>query len=162
MESLRTSNLSLLAIPTYYILSNLPHAYALNVATKGQPLEWDNRCPRSTKLKADLQSKLSEEQFARYERAEACSANLYENLPLFASAIIVGNMAGLKKDGWAGLNAFVGAYLGLRAAYAVAYIGIGDNKLSYLRSGLWVASFSLCFRVFGEAARVLGSKGVSL
>lgn len=162
MDTLKTSNLSLLAIPAYYLLSNIPHGYALNVATNGRPLEWDNRCPRSTKLKAELQSKLSEEQYARYERAEACSANLYENLPLFASAVIVGNMVGLKKEGWGGLNAFVGAYLGLRAAYTLAYIGIGDNKMSYIRTGLWVASFSLCFRVFRLAARALGTKGVSL
>jgi uncharacterized MAPEG superfamily protein len=160
MDMLKTSNLSLLAIPAYYVLSVLPHAYALTVATKGHPEQWDNTCPRSVTLKEKIKSQLSPAEYARYERAEACSANLYENLPLFASAIIVGNMAGLKREGWEGLNGFAGAYLGLRIAYTLAYIGIGSSAPSYIRSGLWVASFSLCFRVFAQAAKVLGVKGI--
>lgn len=162
MNNLKTSNLSILAIPTYYLLALFPHAYALNVATGGKPTKWDNRCPRSTTLKAQLKETLSESDFARYERSEACSANLYENLPLFASAVILGNMAGLKKEGWNGLNAFAGMYLGVRAIYTLAYIGIDHNKLSALRTGLWTASWVLCFRIFGQAAKALGSKSVSL
>ena len=159
MDTLKASNLSLLAIPAYYVLSFLPHAYALNIATKGHPEKWDNTCPRSTTLKEKIKSQLSPAEFARYERAEACSANLYENLPLFASAIIVGNMAGLNREGWEGLNTFAAAYLGVRAIYVLAYIGIGSSAPSYIRSGLWGASIALCFRVFVQASKVLGVKG---
>lgn len=155
MDMLKTSNLSLLAVPAYYLLSVVPHAYALNVATKGRPEKWDNTCPRSATLKEKIKSQLSEAEYARYERAEACSANLFENLSLFASAVIVGNMAGLKN-----LNTFVGAYLGLRIVYAFAYIGISSSSASYIRSALWVASFSLCFRVFAQASKVFGIKGI--
>lgn len=161
METLKTSNLSILAIPAYYILSFLPHAYGVNVATRGKTSEWENRSPRSKSLKERLQSTLTTEEYRRYERAEASSANLYENMPLFASAVIVGNMAGLKQEGLSGMNGFAAAYLGLRAAYALAYIGIDDNSLSYIRSGLWVASWSLCFRVFVLAAKVLANKGAT-
>jgi len=121
MNTLKPSNLSILAIPTYFVLAFFPHVYALDVATSGKPTQWDYSNPRSATLKAHLKETLSESDFARYERSKACSDNLYENLPLFASAVIVGNMAGLKKEGWGGLNAFAGMYLGLRAIYALAY-----------------------------------------
>lgn len=72
---LNTHNLSILAIPAYYVLSVLPHSYALNVATGGQITKWDNRNPRSSTLKSKLKDRLSAEEFAKYERLEACHAN---------------------------------------------------------------------------------------
>jgi hypothetical protein len=72
---LDTHNLSILAIPAYYILSLLPHGYALNVATQGQLIKWDNRNPRSSDLKAKLKERLPAKEFAKYERLEACHAN---------------------------------------------------------------------------------------
>jgi hypothetical protein len=68
-------NLSILAIPTYYILSVLPHSYAISVATQGQVSKWDNRNPRSSDLKAKLKERLPRKTFAQYERLEACHAN---------------------------------------------------------------------------------------
>jgi uncharacterized MAPEG superfamily protein len=157
MNILKTSNLSILGIPAYFLLAFFPHVYALNVATGGEPMKWEYSNPRSISLKAHLKERLSDSDFACYERSKACSANLYENMPLFASAVIVGNMAGLKKEGWGGLNAFVGMYLGVRAIYALAYIGISNNKLSPLRTWLWTASWALCFRIFWQAAKNMGS-----
>jgi hypothetical protein len=40
----------------------------------------DNRNPRSSDLKAKVKDRLSPEEFAKYERAEACHANGMENL----------------------------------------------------------------------------------
>jgi hypothetical protein len=76
-----TYNPSILAIPALHILSILPHGLALQVATGGKLLQWDNRNPRSTAMKGKLRERLSEEDYALYERAEACSANGLENLP---------------------------------------------------------------------------------
>lgn len=72
---LDTYNPSILAIPTYYVLSVLPHSYALNVATQGELSKWDNRNPRSSTMKAKLKERLPAEIFAKYERLEACHAN---------------------------------------------------------------------------------------
>jgi hypothetical protein len=72
---LDTHNLSILAIPAYYILSVLPHSYALNVATQGQLGKWDNRNPRSSVMKGKLKERLPAEEFDKYERLEACHAN---------------------------------------------------------------------------------------
>lgn len=60
--------------------------------------------PSLNNPKAHLKETLSESEFARYERSEACSANIYEDPPLFVSAVIAGNMAGLKKEGSNGSN----------------------------------------------------------
>jgi hypothetical protein len=78
---LDTHNLSILAIPAYYILSVLPHSYALSVATQGNLSKWDNRNPRSSELKAKLKERLPAEEFAKYERLEACHANGMEVSP---------------------------------------------------------------------------------
>ncbi|KAF2182214.1 hypothetical protein K469DRAFT_712825 [Zopfia rhizophila CBS 207.26] len=148
---------SILAIPAYYILSVFPHSYALNIATNGKVLKWDNRNPRSTTLKSRLKDKLDAETFAQYERAEACHANGMENLPLFAAAIILGNMVGLKKEGFGGMTGFAGTFLAVRLAYTAVYLTHKTQGPTVLRSGLWVAGVGLCFRVLFKAARALGA-----
>jgi hypothetical protein len=87
---LDTHNLSILAIPAYYILSVLPHSYALSVATQGNLSKWDNRNPRSSELKAKLKERLPAEEFAKYERLEACHANGMEVRRIFHATIIDG------------------------------------------------------------------------
>ncbi|KAF2786020.1 hypothetical protein K505DRAFT_330634 [Melanomma pulvis-pyrius CBS 109.77] len=151
-----TYNPSIAAIPVYYILSVIPHSYALHVATQGKPTEWDNRNPRSSDLKAKLKERLPADRFALYERAEACHANGMENLPLFASAVVLGNMAGLKKDGLSGMTGFAGIYLAIRLAYTAIYLNTNTQGPTVLRSALWVAGFSTCFRIIFKAAKALG------
>ncbi|KAL1791970.1 hypothetical protein ACET3X_009721 [Alternaria dauci] len=68
-------NASVLAIPAYFMLSFLPHALAVNVATVGNVLTWDNRNPRSSDVKAQLKQRLPAASYAKYERMEACHAN---------------------------------------------------------------------------------------
>jgi len=153
---LDTYNPSILAIPAYYILSVLPHSYAISIATQGKPLTWDNRNPRSSSLKAQLKETLDADTYAYYERAEACHANGMENLPLFASAVILGNMAGLKRDGIHGLTGFAGLFLAIRIAYTAVYLGTKTNGPTMVRSTLWATGSVLCVRVMLEAARALG------
>ncbi|KAF2196541.1 hypothetical protein GQ43DRAFT_445013 [Delitschia confertaspora ATCC 74209] len=151
-------NPSILAIPAYYVLSLLPHMYAVHTATAGHPTKFDNRNPRSSTLKSSLKGTLDAETYAKYERAESAHANGMENLPLFATAVILGNMAGFKKDGIGGLTGFAGAVLAVRAAYTVVYIGNKTQGLSVLRSSLWAVGTGLCLRVIVKAAKALGSR----
>ncbi|KAF1840799.1 uncharacterized protein K460DRAFT_321303 [Cucurbitaria berberidis CBS 394.84] len=152
-----TYNPSILAIPAYYMLSVLPHGYAINVATQGKLNAWDNRNPRSTDLKASLKQRLPAETFAKYERLEACHANGMENLPLFASAVILGNMAGLKKQD---LTAFVGTFLAIRIAYTAVYATNQTQGLALIRTGIFNAGVLLCLRTIIQAARALGGTRV--
>ncbi|KAF1835483.1 hypothetical protein BDW02DRAFT_284097 [Decorospora gaudefroyi] len=148
-------NVSVLAIPAYFILSVLPHGLAVFVATQGKFGTWDNRNPRSSDMKAQLKQRLPAKEYAKYERMEACHANGMENLPLFIAAVVLGNMAGLKQDD---LTAFVTAFLAIRVCYTVAYIMTSSQAPTLLRSGLWVAGFSLCFKVIIGAAAAMGSQ----
>ena len=151
-----TYNLSILAIPAYHILSVLPHSYALSIATQGQLTRWDNRNPRSTTMKAKLKERLDADTYAKYERLEACHANGMENLPLFATTILLGNLAGLKKSGLHGMTGFAASYLALRVVYTLVFIANRTQGLSLARSGLWATSVALCFRVMFKAAEALG------
>ncbi|CAO2650397.1 Nn.00g016890.m01.CDS01 [Neocucurbitaria sp. VM-36] len=154
---LETYNPSILAIPAYYILSVFPHGYALNIATQGKLGTWDNRNPRSTDLKAKLKERLPTETFAKYERLEACHANGMENLPLFASAVVLGNLAGLKKGE---LTTFVASFLAIRIAYTAVYATHQTQGPTLIRTGLWNAGVLLCFRTIIKAARALGGTRV--
>jgi uncharacterized MAPEG superfamily protein len=151
-----TYNPSILAIPAYYILSVAPHSYALTVATQGKLENFDNRNPRSSDLKAKLKQRLPAETFARYERAEACHANGMENMPLFTAAVILGNLAALKKEGLDGMTGFASTFLAIRLAYTAVYLNTNTQGPTLLRSGLWAAGFGLCFRVLFKAAKALG------
>lgn len=143
---------SVLAIPAYFILSTLPHSYAIHIATNGQPLKWDNRNPRATGIRKNLQERLPKETYEKWERCEAASANGMENLPLFASAIILAKVAGLDKGE---TNTFAGTYLAVRALYFLNYIMTKRNEYTYIRSGLWATSVALCVRTMMQAARAL-------
>jgi uncharacterized MAPEG superfamily protein len=155
MDFFKTHNLTILAIPAYYAMAVAPHAVAISIAQKNDKKTWDNCNPRGSSLKSKIQSTLTPEEFAKYERAEAAQANALENLPLFASAIIVANLAGLKRAGLGGVEGFVGMWFLVRAAHSASYILTTERKTSFIRSGLWVTGVVLCARVFTKAARVL-------
>ena len=148
-------NLSVLAIPAYIALALLPHSYALNVATRGDLLKWDNRNPRSTTMKASLKERLDAETYAKYERLEACHANWMENLPIFGFAVVLGNMAGLKREGIGGLNGFVATFLAIRAIYTVIYVNNTTQGTTVLRSGLFFTGLGLCFSTIIRSAKAL-------
>ncbi|EON61253.1 hypothetical protein W97_00466 [Coniosporium apollinis CBS 100218] len=151
--SLLDSNLSVLAIPAYYILSMVPHAYGLTVASGGNPSKFDNRNPRNQGSK--YAETLDKQTYARWERCEAAHQNSMENMPLFASAVILGNMAGLKREGLDGMNGFAGAFLAIRALYAFVYINNNTQGTSYIRSALWGTGMAMCVRVMVKAAKAM-------
>jgi len=69
-----------------------PHFYAaLGIAPRGA--KFDNANPRSA-VKT-LEEKLSESDFKQYQRAEAAQQNGFENIGLFASAVLAANYARL-------------------------------------------------------------------
>ncbi|CAN9157975.1 unnamed protein product [Alternaria sp. RS040] len=148
-------NTSILAIPAYVILTFLPHVLAINVATLGNLLAWDNRNPRSSDLKAQLKQRLPAVTYAKYERMEACHANRMENLPLFIGAVVLGNMAGLAQSELAEFGAWC---LAVRIAYTVAYITTSTQAPTLIRSSLWIAGVSLCFRTIIQAAGAMAAE----
>lgn len=77
-----------------------------------------------------------------------------ENLPLYAAAVILGNMAKLDSTY---LNGFTVAYLASRVGYTYCYINIADRKKSFARTGIWAVGMVLCLTTIVKAANVFAS-----
>jgi len=88
------TNYSLYCVPAAWVLSILPHFYAASVAGRGG--KFDNTNPRNAAK--NLESKLTKSDFGRYQRAEAAQQNGFENIALFATAVLVANQAKLPID----------------------------------------------------------------
>lgn len=150
-------NLSILAIPAYHALALLPHAAAIHIVSGGGKLAaYDNRNPRSTSFKQGALKRLSPQQYATWERLEACHANAFENQAYFYAAILAGNLAGLHKiEGSDGLSYSAGLFLAIRAAYTLVY-ALNDNQAkSAVRSLLYFASLGVLVKIFWQSAKAL-------
>lgn len=92
------TNYSLYCVPAAWVLSILPHFYAASVAGRGG--KFDNTNPNTNPRNAakNLESKLTKSDFGRYQRAEAAQQNGFENIALFATAVLVANQAKLPID----------------------------------------------------------------
>ena len=85
-----TSNYSIYAIPAFYILSLGPLPYSSTL------IKLDVVNPRGTSFSEARKKRLDKATLARFERARSAHLNALENLPLFASAVICANIAGLE------------------------------------------------------------------
>ncbi|KAF2183601.1 hypothetical protein K469DRAFT_710409 [Zopfia rhizophila CBS 207.26] len=149
-------NLSILCLPAYHLLAMAPHAYAVSLGARAfENNQWDNRNPRSSTLKSTLQQRLSADIYARYERAEACSANGFENLPLFAAAIVLGNIARLGDDF---MNMFALSVLVVRSVYSVVYVRGVNQGWAWARSLFWGVFVGLCWNVLIKASKSMAGK----
>ncbi|KAH8654635.1 hypothetical protein BGZ60DRAFT_157765 [Tricladium varicosporioides] len=147
-------NFSFYSIPAYWVLSLIPHSYAISVITKANGGKWSNVSPRSTTWDGHLRKTIPADIYARYERSEAASKNGFENLPIFVGAVLAGNLA---KLGAREMNVFVGSYLALRVLYTLCYVNISKNWLSYARSVAWITGTLLCMRIFVKAGLALNA-----
>jgi uncharacterized MAPEG superfamily protein len=146
------TNLSLFAVPAYWILCLVPHNYAIGIMRKANNGMWDNTSPRSSNWDAKLKKSVPAEIFAKYERAEAAQKNSFENFPIFVGAILAGNLA---KLGSPLLNSFVGAYLGMRVLHTIVYVSVSSNKYSFFRTAIWGISTLMCMGVYVKSGLAL-------
>src|SRR5437762_10852184 len=93
--SITTTNYSIYMIPAYYLLAQLPHSLAISTIRSANNGRWDNTNPRSTQWIDTLAKSVPAAVFAKYERCEAAHKNLMENMALFTTAVVLGNIAGL-------------------------------------------------------------------
>lgn len=76
-------------------------------------------------------------------------------MPLFASAVVLGNLAGLEQSE---LTTFVASFLAVRVAYTAVYVTHTTQGPTAARSVLWVAGVSLCFRTIIQAAAAMRNR----
>jgi uncharacterized MAPEG superfamily protein len=86
----------------------------------------------------------------RLLRAEACTANGFEALPLFAAAVTAGNSAGISAFT---MNVLSISWLVSRAVYTYVYIWYqGTEKLALgqapLRFKVWTVGAIICMSMF--------------
>jgi uncharacterized MAPEG superfamily protein len=105
---------SLYAIPAAWILSIAPHFYAASLG------KFDNKNPRTYTRDTEGDQSIDKATKAKIVRAEGAQQNGFENLGLFAAAVVIGNVAKLPNET---LNTLSAAYLASRVAYNALYVG---------------------------------------
>ncbi|KAF2709521.1 hypothetical protein K504DRAFT_378827 [Pleomassaria siparia CBS 279.74] len=142
-------NLSIYAIPVYWVMALFPHFLAVCTAAN---VKWDASNPRGSNNQSTIQKSAPKHVYARFERAEAAHKNLLESAPLFIGAVVVGNTAKLEAST---LNNAVGAYLALRALYIAVYLNTTTGKYSFFRSATWATSIGVLFTILIKAGNKL-------
>ncbi|KAM3088792.1 hypothetical protein ACMFMG_000421 [Clarireedia jacksonii] len=130
-----TRNLSFYTIPAAWVLSILPHSYAITRSSN-----FDNRNPReySDNLEAD---KTIDE-----------TMNGMENMGLFAAAVVAGNVAGLPART---LNLLSGGYLVSRAVYNFVYINNTSGMMAHTRSAVYAVGIVHIMTLFVKSGNIL-------
>lgn len=117
-------NFSLLSIPAVWVLSISAHFYAVSL-TKGR---FTNASPRD--YLASISRKQNKSAIDhKYIRAEAAQQNGFENLGLYAAAIVAAHIAKLPAGH---VNSLALGYVLSRLAYNVLYIFVTSEKLGEL------------------------------
>jgi len=149
------ANYSVFALPAYYIISTLPHTFAITLIYKANNGKWDNSNPHSSNWKSKIQQSVPADVFAKYERAEAAHRNGMENLALFTGAIVLGNLAELPAST---LNIFAAATLCLRVVYQGFYIYNTDVRRSFARTGMWITFVGMCFYMIVRSGIIIAKR----
>ncbi|EME49314.1 hypothetical protein DOTSEDRAFT_163595 [Dothistroma septosporum NZE10] len=133
-----TCNFSYHAIPAAFLLGFVPHGCGLIrlvVATKNKmsiAMPRTNLDTWKGKLPPDLWNHLV--------RARGAHLNSMEVFPLFAAAVIAGNVAGVGAED---LNADSLSFLTARTLYTALYIGVKNDVLAYARTGAYAWSIGI-------------------
>ncbi|KAK2804516.1 hypothetical protein FQN50_006591 [Emmonsiellopsis sp. PD_5] len=131
-----TTNWSMHSIVGVYMLGLAPDAYYLVKMAANRQLS--NIKPREHF--ETLRTKLPAETFDKLARARGAHLNALESFPLFAAAMIAGNVAKLPASD---LNLIAAEYVGARVLYTALYMGVKSEAASYLRTGVWAWSVGL-------------------
>ena len=112
--------------------------------SKSPEKKFDNSAPRTLVPSLDSNQSLDRETKLTIVRAEAAQQNGFENVGLFAAAVVAANYA--KVDSW-WLNALSFGYLGSRVGYNVLYLnGVGGP-----RTAVFLGGVGMIFAMFIQA-----------
>ncbi|KAF1363320.1 hypothetical protein EJ07DRAFT_163193 [Lizonia empirigonia] len=139
-------NFSLYAIPAAWVLSIAPHFYAASLG------KFDNKNPRTYTRDTEGDQTIDKATKATIIRAEGAQQNGFENLGLFAAAVVIGNVAKLDNST---LNTLSAAYLASRVAYNGLYIAGTTDMMSNLRSVSFLTGVGIIWTFFIKSGNVL-------
>lgn len=142
---LSTPGLSFYAIPVAWALSLTPHLYAVKVYERASSKKFDNTQPRSLTSTIGSDQSLDKDTKNTIIRAEGAQQNGFENLGLFAAAVVAGNAVALETQY---LNVLTGAYIASRCLYNLIYLNNTTPALANIRSCVYIASSAIIFTLF--------------
>ena len=148
-------NYSFYTIPAVWLLSILPHFYAIILYSRSAHKHFDNCHPRSLTSKLEGDQSIDKATKQRIIRAEGAQQNGFENLAFFAAAVTAGNAAGLAPQT---MNILSGAYLAIRTVYNLVYINGDTQPLGGLRSTVYTAGVGLVCTIFVMAGNAMNKK----
>jgi uncharacterized MAPEG superfamily protein len=150
-----STNYSFYTIPAAWLISILPHSYAIVLYSRSSSKRFDNRHPRSLTSKLESDQTIDKATKERITRAEGAQQNGFENLGFFAAAVTAGNAAGLPART---MNILTGAYLLSRVVYNVVYINGSTGPLAGLRSAIYTTGIGLLSVIFVMAGNAINKK----
>jgi uncharacterized MAPEG superfamily protein len=143
---MNTSNYSFYAVPAAWVLSIVPHLYAISVHDSNSKAgKFDNTQPRSLTKKIESDQTLDKATKDHIIRAEGAQQNGFENIGLFAAAVVAGNIAGLP---FRTLNLLSGGYLASRIVYNLVYINNTTPAVAASRSGVYLSGVGIIMTLF--------------
>ncbi|CZT22834.1 uncharacterized protein RCC_08540 [Ramularia collo-cygni] len=131
-------NYSYQAIPAAFAFSFLPHGYYLTRLMMATKFQFSTAMPR-TNLET-WKGKLPQDVWNQLVRARGAHLNCMEVFPLFAAAMVAGNVAKLpaKDLNSAALNFFVA-----RTVYTALYITVKNDVVAFARTGAYFWSIGI-------------------
>jgi uncharacterized MAPEG superfamily protein len=149
-----TRNFSFYTIPAAWVLAIAPHVYATSLHDAKSPTQKFNPCsPRTLVPSLDSNPSLDTATKQTIIRAEAAQQNGFENIGLFAAAVVAGNVA--KVDSW-WLNTLSFGYLGSRVVYNLLYIGGAGGA----RTAAFLSGVGMVMTLFVKAGNAVRDKVV--
>ncbi|EGU11461.1 hypothetical protein RTG_02624 [Rhodotorula toruloides ATCC 204091] len=169
MSTLSAYNYSLLSVPAVWVLGISTHWHAILLSARSKEIpKFDNVAPRQFCAKVAELTKASKDA-REFLRTEAAQQNIFENIALYAAAVVVGNVARLPVSY---MNKVALGVLASRLAFVVSaefpstqlvgngvdvevgqicYVKTEQEKYTPLRSLAYLASTLLTLGVFVKA-----------
>ncbi|KAK2743905.1 hypothetical protein FQN57_004528 [Myotisia sp. PD_48] len=141
------------AIAGAYAVGLAPSVYKFVGLFRASKGKYTNLMPREN-LDA-LRSSIPEKTWTRLFRAQCAHLNAMETLPLFAVAMIAGNITKVPVND---LNLIAAEYVGARILYTALYIGARSEFMSYMRSSVWAWSIALPVYALVKAGRMASAE----
>ncbi|KAJ5626238.1 hypothetical protein N7510_002547 [Penicillium lagena] len=147
------NNYSIHSIIAAYGLGIAPHGYYLVKMMANAKGQSSNMLPRENL--SILKGRIPAQVWDKLARARGSHLNALEGIPMFAAAMLAGNLAKLPaKD----LNSLALEYLGVRLLYTAVYMGVRSEAASYLRTGVWAWSISIPIWALYKAGKTLNAE----
>ncbi|PLN86688.1 hypothetical protein BDW42DRAFT_189954 [Aspergillus taichungensis] len=147
-----TYNYSIPSIAAVYGIGLLPHGYYLIKMMTNAKGQSSNILPRQNL--SDLKGRIAADAWNKLARARGAHLNALEGVPMFAAAMLAGNLAKLPSNE---LNTLAAEYIGVRILYTALYMGVRSEAASYLRTGVWAWGMAIPIWGLIRAGRVMNA-----